>query len=104
MFTLCSPRTEESAKAMGPIGIGGPAGGTRHPALRLEQQRTVVSIGLRLGYGMANMRLVLDAVNLARWSFCFRRQSHTCWVGVVINEDDPKQTSQPIQSYSPASL
>jgi hypothetical protein len=35
----------------------------------------------------------LDAVNLTRWSLCFRRQTHTWRVGVVITEDDPSATS-----------
>src|SRR5215831_5395307 len=30
------------------------------------------------------------AVNLTRWSLCFRRQTHTWRVGVVIAEDDPE--------------
>jgi hypothetical protein len=33
----------------------------------------------------------LDAVKLTPWSFCFRRQTHTWWVGVVIAEDGPKR-------------
>jgi hypothetical protein len=36
-------------------------------------------------------RLVLDALNLTRWSFCYRRQTQTCRVGVVTSEDDPQK-------------
>jgi hypothetical protein len=35
-------------------------------------------------------KIVFDAVNLTRWSFCFRKQTPTLggW-GVVVAEDDP---------------